>query len=165
MIIPDEYVVKHSGQPVKGYLRCLYCGAKCLLCCGSLVYHGSKRFGCIWVCPTPGCDAYVGCHKRTHTPLGNPANYELRELRRKCHYEFDPLWEENAKTLQLCNKGGQPASDRRKLMAARNQMYKRLADYMNLPIEMCHIAMFHDEQCYKVLEFVKQYKTNSHDES
>ena len=38
------------------------------------------------------CDAIVGCHQNTKTPLGTMANAELRTWRRKAHEKIDPLW-------------------------------------------------------------------------
>lgn len=44
----------------------------------------------IWLCKP--CDAYVGCHNNTRTPLGSMANRELRTWRKKAHASFDPIW-------------------------------------------------------------------------
>lgn len=40
---------------------------------------------------------------------------------------------------------------------ARTEAYKRLADFMDLDLDECHIGMFRFEQCWKVLEFVDSW--------
>ena len=44
----------------------------------------------VWLCKK--CNAYVGCHNNTRTPLGIMANKETREWRKKAHAVFDPIW-------------------------------------------------------------------------
>lgn len=39
------------------------------------------------------CDAYVGCHNNSRTPLGVMANKELRDWRKKVHAVIDPIWQ------------------------------------------------------------------------
>ena len=144
MIIPNEYII-----PTKIRWRCLYCGAQCKLCCASLVYHGSKKYGNVWVCPTPDCDAYVGAHKGTNIPKGHPANAELRELRMQCHREFDPIWQRRMQSIPPHKPEGKRKQE------VRHGLYKELAEYMELPIEMTHFACFSMSQCLKAFEFIR----------
>jgi len=44
----------------------------------------------VWLCKP--CDAYVGCHNNTKTPLGTLANRKTRDWRKKAHAIFDPIW-------------------------------------------------------------------------
>lgn len=46
----------------------------------------------VWLCKP--CDAYVGCHNNTRTPLGSMANRDTRTWRKKAHIAFDPIWKE-----------------------------------------------------------------------
>ena len=48
-----------------------------------------KSFMCYYCKP---CDAYVGCHQNSKTPLGTMANKELRAWRIRAHDHIDPLW-------------------------------------------------------------------------
>jgi len=138
-MIPPEYIIE-----TKWKWKCLYCNVPCRLVDASLVYHGSSRFGMVWLCSNyPECDARVGA-RRDHQPLGHPARKDLRELRIKCHSSFDPLWKKHttntSTTKQKCK--------------ARHQLYKELSEYMRLPIDMTHFAMFNEEQCHRALQFI-----------
>jgi hypothetical protein len=81
-----------------------------------------KKF---WKCIP--CNAYVGCHPGTSTPLGNLANAELRRARNIVHSVFDPLWKGRKMT--------------------RSAAYQWLASQLDIPVEKCHIAMFDISQC------------------
>jgi len=140
-MIPPEYIIETPWK-----WTCLYCGVPCRLVDASLVYHGSSRFGMVWLCSNyPECDARVGA-RRDHTPLGHPARKDLRELRIKCHNSFDPLWKKHITS----------SSTKKQRFKARNTLYKELAGYMNLTMDLCHFAMFNEEQCRKALQFINQ---------
>ena len=138
MHIPEDKIVKTTGFRV----RCLYCGSKCLLCCSSLVYYGSKRFGHVWICPNCEEPTYVGADNQTLAPLGHPANASLRKLRSKVHKLFDPLWDT-----------GKPKSWKRRM-----KKYVELGKLMGLPRELCHIAMMNENQCLKAIEIIIEGK-------
>ncbi len=72
-------------------MKCPYCDKEAKWCENKAIYgkNYGKSYMC-WYCED--CDAYVGCHNNTKTPLGTMANKELRELRERCHKIFDPLW-------------------------------------------------------------------------
>lgn len=117
-------------------ILCDYCGKPARLVDSAIVYEG-RSYGQIWYCK--GCQAWVGCHKGTSTPLGRLANAELRKLKRIAHAEFDPLW-------------------RGKTRFTRRMAYKWLAEEMGLPEDQTHIGMFDEEQCRKCIEICKQAK-------
>jgi hypothetical protein len=83
------------------------------------------------------CDARVGCHPGTSTPLGRLANGELRKAKQEAHAAFDPMWKTGIKT-----RGG---------------AYAWLKDQLNLEKNKCHIGMFDVETCYKVVEVCREY--------
>lgn len=120
-------------------LSCPYCGGLALLKDSSVVYGIS--YGKIYVCINyPGCDSYVGVHKKNNKPLGTLAKPYLRELRKECHSKFDTLWKEN-----------ESYNERSK---ARKKAYKWLSGTMGLSKKKAHIAMFNEEQCLELLQYL-----------
>lgn len=112
---------------------CPYCGGKTLLVPDTVVYKQSYgRF--VYVCENyPDCDSYVGTH-RDKTPLGKPANEELRKLRNQLHSLIDPFWK--------C-----------KHCFSRKDVYRRLAEIMGLPIHRTHVGMFDKQQCEYAINY------------
>ena len=90
----------------------------------------------VWECKP--CDARVGCHRGTPSPLGTLANAELRAARNAAHRAFDPLWK----------KGG-PFH-----RAGRGVAYAWLAGGLGLRVAECHIAMFDLETCERVVKML-----------
>ena len=88
-----------------------------------------KSYMCYYCKP---CDAYVGCHGNTRKPLGNMANKELREWRKKAHAVIDPLW--------------------RSGKMKRWQVYRALSDSFGKQI---HVGESDIETCKKIIEFSK----------
>lgn len=88
------------------------------------------RYGPRFDCPEKDCTVVLWGNDETATP----ADFETRQARRKAHAAFDPLW--------------------RKKKIKRQRAYKKLAHYLNLPIEKTHIGAFSKQQCEKVIEFV-----------
>lgn len=84
------------------------------------------------------CNAYVGCHKGTTTPLGSLANAVLRDQRKLAHRAFDALWKQG--------------------IYGRGDAYRRLAKAMNLAREDCHIGMFNLEQCKHVIQLCNSHE-------
>lgn len=72
-------------------MNCPYCRKEAQWVANEQVYgrRYGKSYMCYWC---KDCDAYVGCHNNTKTPLGTMANKPLRELRKKVHSMIDPLW-------------------------------------------------------------------------
>lgn len=83
------------------------------------------------------CSAYVGCHVNTTKPLGVVAGPELRRLRQEAHETFDQLWR------------GQPKH-------VRESCYAWLAAKLGIAVRNCHIGMFDEERCRRVIQIVKE---------
>lgn len=111
---------------------CPYCGQPAKYGPNEEFY--GKRYGKSYMCYyCKPCNAYVGVHQNTTTPLGTMANDELRKLRHECHVLFDPLWRSRKMT--------------------RDQAYKWLSDKMGKEI---HMGESDNETC---LEIIKQLST------
>ena len=113
---------------------CNYCGKPAEFV-DSIIVYGSS-YGMIWFCKD--CNAWVGVHKGTSTPLGTLANAELRAYRRKAHGLFDRIW-------------------RRRWMS-RGKAYAWLSEQMGLTREETHIGMFNAEQCRIVIDLCIRYE-------
>lgn len=83
------------------------------------------------------CDAYVGVHKGSDTPLGRLANAELRYWKKRAHAAFNPLWQYG------------------RFKHRRNAAYAWLSEELQLSREQTHIGMFDVDLCKKVIEAVK----------
>lgn len=90
-----------------------------------------------------GCDAYVGVHKSDNSPLGTPANAPLRNLRKKVHDAFDPLWQQGLKE-KYGSKG-----------KTRGTAYEWLSVKLGVSTEDCHVAMFDAPTCRLALKVLK----------
>jgi len=98
-----------------------------------------------WICSDyPACDSYVGCHD-DGKPLGTPANKELRHARNQAHQAFDKLWRIH--------------DDRFLDKAERSKHYANLARWLAVPTWLCHIGMFDEGQCERVLEYCKDSRS------
>lgn len=98
------------------------------------VYHTpkSKKWARLWVCENyPECDSYVSCHPRTNAAKGTLANRYLRGLRLDAHKSFDSIW-----------KSG---------YMDRHAAYRWLSREMSMSLDECHIALFNEEQCRRVI--------------
>lgn len=113
---------------------CNYCGKPAEYVDSAVVYGSS--YGMIYYCKP--CNAWVGVHKGSGTPLGTLANAELRAYRRKAHGLFDRIW-------------------RRRWMS-RGKAYAWLSEHMGLAKEETHIGMFSIEQCKIVIDLCIQYE-------
>lgn len=112
---------------------CPYCGNKAKFITSKELY--GKDYGSnVYICRP--CNAYVGTHGRGKTPLGTLANRNLREMRKRTHAAFDPLWKTNR--------------------MSRSQAYKWMQDVMGLPAEKAHIGMFDEKQCLELLKHVRE---------
>jgi hypothetical protein len=120
---------------------CPYCGAEVKLVGGEAIYPHrpdlfEKRF---WQCAP--CQAYVGCHGNTTEPLGRLANAELRQAKMAAHRAFDPLWREY------------PKEERKE---RRKGAYAWLSKALNVPPDECHIGMFDEALCRRVVEVCEE---------
>ncbi|MPQ56379.1 zinc-finger-containing protein [Duganella sp. FT27W] len=132
---------------------CPYCNQRSKLVDSKVIYGTS--YGLIYLCRP--CDAYVGVHKGTETPLGRLANAELREWKKRAHAAFDPVWERNIVQAVQRNGGRFPKGIKSNM---RGQAYKQLAHAMNIDRELCHIGMFDVEQCMAVVRIARQWNNN-----
>lgn len=117
---------------------CPYCLRVAEFLTGAYVYPhrpdlSDKRF---YVCKP--CDARVGAHADGR-PLGTLANAELRQLRSQAHGVFDPKWKREM--------GG---------TMRRREAYRWLASNLRIPEEHCHIGMFDEEMCRRVIQICTQ---------
>lgn len=117
---------------------CDYCGKPAHFVDSAIVYHGTS-YGMIYYCPD--CQAWVGCHKGSETPLGRLANAELRNWKRSAHAAFDPLW-------------------RKRIVGNRQAAYAWLSKKMDLPKEKTHIGMFDVDQCRQVIRICKERRNH-----
>lgn len=119
---------------------CYYCKKESILVFGNEIYPYRpdlfhKKF---YLCKP--CQAYVGCHPGTDSPLGIIANKELRTLKKIVHSAFDPLW----KTKKI----------------RRSYAYQLLCEEMKINPSECHIGMFGIEQCKAAIIAVEKIKQN-----
>lgn len=135
---------------------CPYCGAKSILVTGETIYpHREdlyhKRF---FHCPLD--EAWVGVHEMTGDPLGTLANANLRKLRSAAHAAFDPVWDDPAHqkwAKQLGKKDSKPKGYF--VPRFRTAAYTALAKAMDISVENCHIGVFNEDQCRKVIKLCK----------
>ena len=120
-------------------MKCPYCNNEAELTTSDIVYSHIKYFAKdkhFYICNE--CDARVGCHKGTTTPLGTMANRELRELRMKVHKTFDKMWKYKFNDTYM----------------DRTKAYLWLAKKMEMTKDECHIGMFGIEECKKALKIL-----------
>lgn len=112
---------------------CDVCKIDSVLVTGKVVYPHRPDLADKKIYRCPSCGARVGCHPGTTKPLGNLVGAQERTWRMAAHEAFDKTW----KTKRWGN---------------RQQAYAKLAEFMALPPEKCHIGMFTVEQCKMVVE-------------
>lgn len=115
-----------------GTPKCPYCGRSSRTVTGIELYpHRSDLVGLkFFQCKL--CDAQVGTHLVTGRPLGSLANKSLRDLRVVVHRAFDKVWVYGN--------------------VSRSCAYDLLAKLLSLKKRDCHIGMFNEEMCHKVLK-------------
>lgn len=118
-------------------LRCPYCGSPLRLRPSSEIYDDAFAESWLYVCSRyPTCDAYVGTHPGTKTPLGVPADGHLRNLRIRAHKVFDQIWQNG--------------------VMSRDQAYRWMADLFSLPLGDAHIASFSEYRCTALIGKCKE---------
>lgn len=118
---------------------CPYCQQRAELVGGERIYPHrrdlySRKF---WLC-TP-CGAYVGTHKTSKdgAPLGRLADANLRSAKCAAHAAFDPVWKDGH--------------------MKRKDAYAWLANKLGIERKQCHIGMFDEQMCLRVVEAVNNY--------
>ena len=111
---------------------CPYCGHPSQLVTGREVYPRRKDLARNMYYLCEPCDAYVGCHPHTVSPLGRLANAQLRGAKQWAHAVFDPIWQSKRMT--------------------RKDAYLWLAGQLGISINECHIGHFDIDQCRAVVE-------------
>lgn len=134
---------KEKWEILRGII-CPYC-KKPTKIAKQIEVYGTEKYGTELVRVCWECDAWVGCHAGTNKAKGRLANKELRGLKIQAHAYFDPLWKMHMKRYNY---------DQNK---SRNMTYEWLADEMGLDREECHIGMFNENQCKRVIEICSQY--------
>ena len=124
---------------------CQYCKKEADKVTGAFLYPHTESVAhkMFYVCEP--CDARVGCHPKSDTPLGSLANYSLRKRRNYAHNYLDRLWKEG--------------------YMERSECYLWLAFAIGIPIKFAHIAMFNEEQCLEVVDLSKAKLLEYIDES
>lgn len=97
-----------------------------------------------WKCNS--CDAYVGTHKGTLTPLGLPAGAETRRARREAHAAFDPLWQKRQRLSNISTG------------KARGRGYRWLAEQLGIAGKDCHISHMDAATARRVVEVCRRSK-------
>lgn len=116
---------------------CNLCGGEVEYIPNSKIYGKSYGSGYCYHCKN--CGAYVGTNKmRPKQALGILANKEMRELKMKCHDEFDKSWKYSS----------DPRSE-------RSRAYERFAKKMGIDVSECHFGYFNTEQLNKALGILK----------
>jgi len=125
--------------PVLAGLVCPYCGGNTEYVNGSSVWKDDTRM--IYLCRP--CKAWVGVHKGTDQALGRVANADLRALKKLAHRWFDPIAVEGLiNDFYTTTITG---------MGTREKAYYWLAGQMNIKKEYCHIGMFGEDECKRVI--------------
>lgn len=129
------------AHPLAGLRRaaptCPYCGDVSEMVKGDVIYpHRPDLYKLTFYRCDP-CDAHVGTHKGTITPLGRLANAALRKAKSDAHKAFDPIW-----------RGG---------YMSRKQAYLWLSQQLGIDVDDCHIAMFDIDACRRVERICLDY--------
>lgn len=117
---------------------CPYCHSLVLKKNGREVYDENGRdFGevNVLVCSNNLCGARTTCDEQGY-PYGTLAKEPLRKARIRAHDALDKFWS--------------------KKHYDRRTMYKLLANYMKKELDFCHIGLFNEAECEKVIEFCQK---------
>lgn len=129
---------------------CPYCGKPSEYLPDSRVYARSYG-GYVYACLP--CDAFVGCHKQGdhRKSKGTLADQGLRDLRKRAHALFDPMWKMYEKSRNL------------KRHQARNIAYNWLAKEMGMTVDQCHIGMLRDDDVKRIIQICEAVYAKSPD--
>ena len=117
---------------------CPYCGQTAEKTTGAVIYPHLQRLAGKVMYRCQPCEAWVGSHEGTDKPLGRLANATLRKAKQDAHAAFDPIWQD------LVANGMSRSR-------ARSQAYAWLADALAIPARECHIGLFDETMCRRVV--------------
>lgn len=121
-----------------GSLVCPYCNKEAAWVSNEVVY--GRRYGKSYMCYyCRDCDAYVGCHQNSRTPLGTMANKELRKKRMEVHAVLDPIWKSGKRS--------------------RKKVYRMLRDAFG---EEVHVGEADLERCDEIIKTIKLLPDYAH---
>ena len=124
---------------------CPYCQTDAALVTGREIYPHRKDLADKYFHRCRACDAWVGCHPGTSAPLGRLADKTLRAWKSAAHAAFDPLWRRKMEKQGITKA------------AARSAGYAWLAEQLQIAPADCHIGMFDDGMCKRVVEVCKRF--------
>ncbi len=117
---------------------CPYCGQNAEKTTGAVIYPHLRRLADKVMYRCVPCTAWVGCHDGTDKPLGRLADAALRKAKQDAHAAFDPIWQELAASGMSRSR-------------ARSQAYAWLAEALGIAVRDCHIGLFDEETCKRVV--------------
>lgn len=123
---------------------CDYCGKSSDRVTGREVYPHLPHLAGKIIYRCEPCGAWVGCHPGTDKPLGRLANAGLRRAKVAAHAAFDPLWKAKI-AREECSK-----------KLARGLGYQWLAGQLGIDPKDCHIGMFDEATCRRVVEVCRR---------
>lgn len=102
--------------------------------CGKAAHLVQTKWGWRWCCYK--CDARVGCHRGTKKALGTLADKNLRYKRMLVHLKIDPFWQVERYT--------------------RTAVYESMSRFLGIDRKACHVGLFDEATCDKIIEAFKQ---------
>lgn len=137
----DKLIDVLSGQ------FCPYCQCETELVSDKEIYGPNSMFGGLFYRCVNNYDHYVGCHEGTKCSLGRVADKKLRDLKRKCHEIFDPLWK-----------------NKPQVFSSRHKAYYWLSKQMGIADRnFGHFGMFNENQCEQAISIIENFKNSIED--
>lgn len=120
---------------------CPYCGSTTVLRSAKYVHGVNALDEHLYVCKRyPECNAYVGVHKGTLTPMGSLANGDLRHKRIQAHRVLSLLWETD--------------------IMSKKQAYRWMQDKFGLTEKQAHIGNYSDYRCDELIKAAMEVVNN-----
>lgn len=115
--------------------KCNLCGGEVEFISNARIYGRPYGSGKCYRCKS--CGAFVGTHEqRPRVAFGILADKDMREMKKKCHALFDPMWK----------RGGMK----------RYKCYKWLAERLGIPVKECHFGYFGMDMLNRAYEILKE---------
>lgn len=124
-------MIKYDSRPSK----CPDCGGKVTY--GKMADFGIQPYqsGYCYICLA--CGSYVGTHKnRPKEALGRISDRKTRQLRVKCHNEFDRHWQSTA---------------------GKNRLYYKLSKELGIKTEDCHFGYMDYEELRAAYDIMRSW--------